>query len=155
MVDSLTFSPATEADATELAACLRAADLKEIEALGATRDAVLTGVIHSDWSVCARSSAGVVCILGVTPMAQGLKDVGCLWMLGSNLVHRYRRQILRAAPGYLARMLESYPLLVNHVHAENAKALLWLRSVGAKIDQLQPFGLKGELFHRFEVSKCA
>jgi hypothetical protein len=145
--------PPTEGDIDALVAGMRRQDVAEVQAAGHTdlRAAVADGVRRSHWCLTAAIGGEVVCIFGVAPLGSLLDNRGVPWMLGTDLVPRNRRALARLAPGYIRRMLQTYPHLVNVVHARNTVAVGWLKRVGFHLHPAQPRGPHGEPFHVFEV----
>jgi hypothetical protein len=48
------------------------------------------------------------------------------------------------------RLAESFPCeVVNYVDARNVRAVKWFKWLGFEVSEPEPFGLNGELFHRF------
>lgn len=113
---------------------------------------VARGVRSSAWSLTALIDGEVAAIIGVAPLRGSLlTDTGVPWMLGTDLVPRHRRALTRVAPGYIARMLQTYPHLINAVHARNTVAVNWLRRVGFTLAPAEPHGPFREPFHVFRM----
>lgn len=139
-------------DAEHLATHLRPADAHEVRAYG-----------HTDltWA-CQRSVAcSVLCwsafidgelaaILGCAPVSL-VSGIGSPWMLATPVLDAHARVLVRVTPGYIAKMLQAFPHLVNHVHTENVTSVRWLRRLGFTVHEAQPFGALGEPFHPFEM----
>ena len=144
--------PSAAGDATELFDHLRAADLAECQAYG--RADIAAGIAASVnrsvlcWS--ARIDGELAAILGCAPI-NILTGIGSPWMLGTPLLDRHQRVLVRETPKYIGRMLGAFPHLVNFVHAKNTTSVRWLRRLGFSLSAPAPFGLLGEPFHRFEL----
>jgi hypothetical protein len=149
-VDKVTITSADSIDIDRLLLEMRAADRAECEAYGFT-----------DWQAMVRASAeestllwsaydgeGLVSVFGVAP-ADGMDGYGAPWMLSTDRFDRHHRALVKTVPPYLAQMRSLFPRLLNWVYAENVVAVRWLQRIGFHVDQPQPFGLKGALFHRF------
>lgn len=140
-------------DAKALAADMRPADVAEVLACGETDlvrvvqdgidDSALCWTIEVDGQV-----AGVV---GVVPLGGLLSEVGVPWMLGTPLVQKHRRMLVRISHAYIRRMLGAYPHLLNFVHTDNAVAVRWLKRTGFELQPAVPYGPLGALFHRFDL----
>ncbi len=89
-------------------------------------------------------------LFGVAPLSL-LDGIGSPWVLGTELLDRLPGALTRSARHYLARMLRTYPVLLNHVDARNAASIRWLRRVGFAVHAPVPFGLHGLPFHPFEM----
>lgn len=149
------FRAPREGDIEALLANLRPDDQAEVDALlgpgeiaskfpGSVDDSLLKWTVEVDGQV--------VCMLGLT-VPSLLADHAVPWMLGTPLVDRYRRGLVRAAPSYIARMLALYPTLLNAVDARNTKAIGWLKSVGFTLLPPQPLGVEGRPFHIFFMKR--
>jgi hypothetical protein len=140
-------------DVVELVVKMRQADITELAALGmqdfvkAVRDSVQGSAFCKTVTV----DGALACIFGVYPAA-GLFDPDALpWMLGTDLVARHQRVLMRRCRPYIQGMLRAYPHLFNYVHAENYRAVRWLKCVGFTLQPPAPFGPLGALFHRFDM----
>ena len=76
---------------------------------------------------------------------------GSPWLLGSVAMMQHIRNLVPLAAPYIAEMRRLYPVLENHVHADNRVAVRWLRAVGFVLEPAAPYGLHGALFHRFTM----
>jgi hypothetical protein len=139
-------------DAALLAANLREADLAEVRAYG--YDDPLPGLERSVASSVLCWSGFVdgelAAIIGVSPISV-ISGVGSPWMMGTPLLDRHSRILVRRTPDYIARMLTAFPHLVNHVHAKNVTSVRWLRRLGFTLHEAAPYGPLGEPFHPFEM----
>lgn len=142
----------TERHVQELARHLRAADRAELHASGFEdpQRAIELSVATSTHMVAAVAEGRCGAIFGCAP-ASMLSGVGVPWMLGTDLVVTHQRALMADAPAYIRAMLHAYPLLVNHVHAENTVAVRWLRRAGFKLHPALPHGPHGAPFHLFEM----
>lgn len=145
--------PPVPADALVLAAHLRQADAAECVASGRSdfAQAIKESIDYSTWAMTALSDGHMVCIFGVTPKGSLLSSVGSPWMLGTDLVRREGRALMRLAPQYIAAMLRLYPRLENHVHEENSVAKAWLQRMGFALADATPRGPTGAMFHHFTM----
>ena len=144
--------PTEPGDAALLIANLRASDRAECEAYGhpdigagieaSVRRSLLcwTGLVDGE----------LAAILGVAPV-NVLTGLGSPWMLGTPVLDRHQRVLVRSTPEYIARMLKAFPHLVNFVHARNTTSVRWLRRLGFTLHEAVPFGPLGEPFHPFEM----
>lgn len=144
--------PTEPGDAAQLIANLRPADLAECQAYG--RPDISAG-IESSVRRSALCWTGLIdgelaAILGVAPLNM-LTGMGSPWMLGTPVLDRHQRVLIKQTPEYIARMLKAFPHLVNFVHAKNATSVRWLRRLGFTLHAAQPFGPMGEPFHLFEM----
>lgn len=148
----VTYAPATASDAVELAAGLRRADRAELAAMGLRLDAVGRSLECSTWSLAVRVDGRLGCVFGVAPLGGAFfSDVGVPWMLGTDLVRRHQRLLMRDSPAYIRAMLDQFPNLLNFVHAENVEAVRWLKRMGFTLHPAAPHGPFGALCHKFEM----
>jgi hypothetical protein len=152
--------PVRPADIDALAARLRAQDIAELAALGATpgeeRGRIAESVslsfpdlCHSVWS----PTGELMGICGLAPVQHSMLGVvsASPWMLGTDAVPRFGRELNRTTRRYNRAMLGRCPFLFNHVHAANTVSVAWLRRVGFRLEPATPFGPRGELFHLFTM----
>jgi hypothetical protein len=144
--------PTEPGDAAILAAHLRPQDLAECQAYG--RADIAAGIEASArrsllcWSGFVDGELAAILGVGTVDILAGL---GSPWMLGTPVLNRHQRVLVRSTPEYIAKMLKAFPHLVNFVHAKNTTSVRWLRRLGFTLHAAQPFGALGEPFHRFEM----
>lgn len=143
--------PVEPGDAQALAAGLRQQDRAELDAAGHPDHlhTIRVSVSMSDWSRTATVDGEVACIFGVAPIGGLLDPRGVPWMLGTDLVPQNRRALARLAPQYIRSMLQTYPHLLNTVHARNTLAVRWLARAGFTLHA--PHDHNGEPFQLFEM----
>lgn len=140
---------ARAADAAPVAANLRAADLAECLAAGVVdiERAIVDGVENSPLCWTALVDDRPAAVFGVRPWGA----VGVPWMLGTDDVITQRRAFIKLAPAYIAKMMQAYPRLMNHVHTENVQAVRWLRRAGFAIQDPHAHPATGAPFQVFEM----
>lgn len=140
----------TPADLDHIAAHVRPQDRVEIAALGETdvRAALERSVRDSVWSLVADTGTPA-CVFGLAAPNGMLGDLGVPWLIGTPAVTRNRRALMRLAPAYIRHMLQTYPRLVNGVHADNSVSIAWLRHLGFTVHP--PVDHNGHQFHPFEM----
>ena len=131
---------------------MRQADVDEVTAAsGATPlQAITSGVEISAFSSVAVINGDIVAIMGVVKNS-ALSDNGVPWLLGTEDIVKHYREFLGASPSVLNAMMNICPNLMNHVHAKNKISVRWLKWLGFKIEEAGPFGINGELFHKFTI----
>ena len=151
MVDVL-IRPTEPGDAAELFANLRPSDMAECLAYG--RGGIAAGIEASvNRSVLCWTAfidGELAAVLGCAPISM-LTGIGSPWMLGTPVLDRHQRVLVRSTPEYIGKMLNAFPHLVNFVHANNNTSMRWLRRLGFTLHAAQPYGALGEPFHRFEM----
>lgn len=83
-----------------------------------------------------------------------LSGHGVPWLLGTNGALKHRRQFLKLSPPVIQQMLSICPMLYNYVHVKNTVSIEWLRWLGFTICDPEPYGVCGELFHKFFIERC-
>ena len=138
-------------DAAYIADNLRAADRAELRASGAgdARRAIERSIAVSVYAWTAEVGGQPAMVFGVRAGGDDLfSPVGIPWALGTDAVAANQRALVALAPGYIREMLRAFPTLINYVHAENVRAVRWLKRAGFTLDPAQPVA-SGALFHRF------
>jgi len=139
-------------DEVLLAQNLREQDMLEVRAYGyaeplyplhrSVRSSVMCWTAFADGHIAAILGCGPVSVMG---------GVGAPWMMGTPVLEKYARQMVKRTPEYLDRMLEVFPHLTNFVHVANTTSKRWLRRVGFELSPPMPFGALREPFHRFDM----
>lgn len=82
-----------------------------------------------------------------------LRQHGVPWLLCTDeLMDDHWRSLARDSQYWVNVLLEDYLTLSNCVHTRNKAHLNWLRWIGFEIsDKPINFGVKGELFYRFQI----
>jgi len=149
--------PARSAHAEALAPRMRPAEVLEIRASGnhSPLGALLKGLETSSIARTALWDGEVACIWGVAPLRTSLLvgRVGAAWLLTSDLVERHPRAFWRGCRAELARLFESYDMLVNAIDARHGQAVRWARRLGFRLEDPQAFGGEGVPFHQFRVRR--
>ena len=144
--------PTQPGDAAQLFAHLRASDLAECQAYGHADIAagIEASVRRSLLCWTGLVDGELAAIIGVAPV-NVLTGMGSPWMLGTPVLDRYQRVLVRRTPEYIDRMLKAFPHLVNFVHAKNTTSVRWLKRLGFTLHEAVPYGPLGEPFHLFEM----
>lgn len=98
----------------------------------------------------------VAAIFGVARRS-AVSAVGVPWLLGTDLVDKVPVALIRKSRVYVERMERAFPVMENHVLAENLRSVGWLKSLGFDMQEPKPYGAFGEPFIRFGkgLDKCA
>jgi GNAT superfamily N-acetyltransferase len=80
-----------------------------------------------------------------------LGGVGAPWLLTGRPVDRHRKLFLQETRRGVARMRGEFSRLANHVHADYAEAIRWLRWLGFAIGPVEPKGPHAAPFRRFSM----
>lgn len=145
--------PASDAHAFDLAPRMRGDDIREIEAVSglAPLEALLVSLRRSTEAWAGTVDGDVACMFGVGPLSL-LGGEGCPWLLGSDLIERNAFAFARRNRAMVARWLQSYRVLRNHVDARNTQAIRWLGWLGFVLQPPVPYGISRLPFHPFERS---
>lgn len=144
-------------DLTDLASRLTPADQKEIEVLTGLGplEAMAAGLFRG--SVCMTGvddeTGEIVCVFGVVPYNQ---QVGSVWFLTSDLIHKHKREIVRSARGWLDEQNARYPVLMNFVTESNDVHLRLIRYLGFELgDPIEIEGSDERAIPIERKSQCA
>ena len=83
--------------------------------------------------------------------ATATSAIGEPWLLGTDLVERYRIPFLRRNLQWVAQKRAEFVRLENYVLARNKTAKGWLAFLGAVIYPAAPWGFELLPFNRFEL----
>ena len=135
-------------DVKYIASRLRKADLIELKANSPSSPDV--ALMHSVW---LSNPCYTICLYGEPIALFGLcpqKEVGVIWMMGTDKVLHIKQTFLRASKEWLNYFLELKPVLFNFIHEKNTLHIKWLRWLGFSIiNKLENFGINGETFYEF------
>ena len=141
--------PAVEDDAFYLAERLRQADLDELKASSnhSPLEALLTGFHSSTRCFSGVHNKVPFIIFGACPVVE---DVGCVWGLGSDDIHKARMGFLRLSNEGVEELQKDFPLLFNYVDKRNELHIRWLKWMKFKFINLhQDFGVGRLPFYEF------
>ena len=74
-------------------------------------------------------------------------------MLTTNGMFKARRELMTVTPKVIEAMLDICPRISNHVHADNASSVRWLRRLGFTFSEAMPIGVNGEMFYEFHMNR--
>ncbi len=145
---------ATARDIAHLAAHLRQSDINEMTAKHGDNVDVLEVIRMSIFLTpnakirVSDTTGEAIAALGIAPL-DSHKGIGLPWMVGTDAVGEYPAAFIIEGREFVERGLHHFKMLENYVDARNLKSISWLRKIGFTIHPAEPFGEKGELFHRF------
>ena len=148
------FGPPTPEAIQFIADNMREADRIEVWASGryTPLEALELSIKRSKKSVIVYGDGVPLTALGIV-LRGLLSDVGIPWLLSAEQALKYRKQFLKLSPPVIEEMLDICPKLVNHVHIDNKLSIRWLKWLGFAIEDPEPIGTTGELFHRFHIER--
>lgn len=138
-------------DAAYVADHLREADLDELIAAGLDdiEGVIQEGIEMSALCWTATADGRPLCVFGVREW----EGRGVPWLLGTAEMVDHKRAFITEAPAYIELMLESFPVLINHVHAANEQAVRWLKRAGFALAEPHAHPNTGELFQLFTLER--
>ena len=128
------YTSPTKLDIESVARNMREADVREIR-VGTGRgplEVLRESVEASSWCMAAIYRGVPVAIYGVCPLGD---EVGQPWMLGTTKMEEFPRRLIVDGRLVVTRMHRDYKLLVNWVHCENTRSILWLRHLGFTVKE--------------------
>jgi len=141
---------ATVEDAEYLSTRLNPMDLVEIDAVSG-RDPLTvmkSGIKISEDCKVGTADGVPFCIYGVHKPSL-LSDVGTVWMLATDEINKHFMKFGRECGNEVKEMMGNLRMLENYCHVTNRKTIVWLKWLGFKFDDPEPFGRKQEMFRRF------
>ncbi len=135
--------PAMPGDTWLFLPTVRQSDVDELAALGVTPEICMReGMIRSRRSFSMFLHGRPAAVFGCVEH----ETHGVPWAVVCTAVETFPLPFLRSC----LRYLDSLPMfLENAVDARNVKTIQWLRWMGFTIEEPEPMGKNGELFHKF------
>lgn len=149
------FGPVTEEAILTVAEGMREADRVEVWASNhfTPEEAIRQSVKLSHVSAAVYNAYGeAIVILGLVKLSE-LTGTGVPWLLGTENALNYKRHFITEVPRVIEDMLNDCPTLVNYVHVKNVVSVRWLKRLGFKFENAEPYGVDKELFHRFSMER--
>ena len=101
---------------------------------------------------CTVLNGNPIFMFGIVPeTVLGYK--ASVWMLGSDDLNNIKRRFLRNSKHFINMMLDFYPYLYNYVDNENKDSIAWLRYMGARIKEPEPYGKEQQPFRYFYFNR--
>lgn len=126
----------------------RKADKDEVYAAtgGCLWDALEEGVRQG--ALAGVYDGRVVGIYGLTMIGDG---VGCPWMLGTDMIEANPIRVARVSREVVEGWKREAKYMFNYVDARHTSAIRWLKWLGFKIHEPEPYGHLGLPFHKFDM----
>jgi hypothetical protein len=127
---------------------LRQADVEEIWASAGLSPAfaVAYSIAHSKDSWAVLLNGKPVAVFGVGEISAAL---GVPWLVATDEIERHPVRFYRTSKAVIVRMKERYAHLVNWVDARNTLSIRWLKWSGFTVEEPEPWGTYGMMFHKF------
>lgn len=121
---------------------LREPEVTELAALGVTsHECMRLGMMYSNAQTIFFNDEPAA-MWGIT----AFEGHNVVWAVFTRAIDRHPIAFLRESK----RLAESFHCeVVNYVDARNTVAVKWFRWLGFEVSAPEPYGLNGELFHRF------
>ncbi len=143
--------PATQELIDAMKGKLRAIDEREIRATSghSADESLQMGLDRSDFCFILLNEDRPVAAFGVVPMSV-LGRCGIPWLLATEDLPRFTKEVVRHSRPYIKQMLEKYECLTNWSDVRNAKAMRWLKWCGFTFDVApQEYGVEKRPFIQF------
>jgi len=148
------FEKPTQQMVDYIAANMRDEDSKEVWASSSkTPIQALTDGWNSSHFVTVVTVNHIPCVMMGLVKRDVLSGHGVPWLLGTTGALKHRRQFLKLSPPVIQQMLDVCPMLYNWVHVENTLSIEWLKWLGFTLCKPEPYGVNGELFHKFFIER--
>ena len=130
---------------------LRFGDAEECRALGYDPDdALQESFTESCYNVTVLKEDVPIAMAGVRPHPSLLSNEGLPWCLTTEEVLEVPKTFMRLSKSVVHDLFaRKYNYLFNVVDARYNQAVRWLKWLGYTIDDAQPLGVNGEMFHLF------
>lgn len=137
-----------------IAAIVRQADRDEIEgALGVPiAHALREGITGSEKVSKVVINGKVVAVFG-DAVHSILGGIGSAWLISTVHITEHPRAFLQVCKPEVADMLTRHHQLMNFVDVRNTAAVRWLKWLGFAFAEPVPYGLHGEPFYPFYLSR--
>ena len=152
MADKIEIREVENGDVAVLVRNMRKHDVQEVNAATrmGVRNAVETSLNLSTYAKTGLVNDELVCMWGVCPISL-ISSSGSPWMLGTDLIEKKQRIFLRRSKPWLEDIKKDYKTLENHVDERNTLSVRWLKWLGFEMNEAEPYGVNGELFHKFTM----
>lgn len=139
----------------ELIRNVRDMDRREMWALARLKpeDAIPASVERSASASRAvvNDDGDLLCIFGICPTAI-LGNAGAPWMIGTDLLQEYRRDLVVRSRAFVRYSLRSFDKLSNVVWAENTVSIRYLKAIGFTVGEEKTSRITGARYHEFWAS---
>ena len=123
------------------------------------RDELLIQAADPEWAIRYSIDSSVECVAvfgnGELACITGVnKDAGLVmqatpWLLGTDVMKKYPREVIRFSHLMLQRWSNQFPFMENYVDARHLRARRWLTFLGANGTLVPEYGPYKKPFYRF------
>lgn len=130
----------------------RQADVDELWAAGhhTPEECVRVGLEWSPMAWTAFMDGVPVAVFGASTPSL-LSDLGIPWMVGTAELDQHGYLLMKQGREKVGEMLTRFKRLANFVDARNTRAIRWLKRLGFRFGEAQPFGVEGLPFYFFTM----
>lgn len=129
---------------------MREADRRELTASsGDAEMAVLRGWLGSSYCFAGVDTCGRT--LGIFGVFRESAHWWCPWLIGTEALDEYPREVARLSLLLFPRLLARFPNMRNYVDARNVRSIRWLRRLGFNFNGPMAYGVAGAAFYRFWI----
>lgn len=107
------------------------------------KEGLRQSAIYSTDCYIAEYNGKTICLFGCIPYGSGAS----FWMLFPKDIGKLPMSFFRQAQPVVDQLLIKYGYLVSHVHQNNHFILKLSKWMGFTVDEANPYGIDGELFH--------
>lgn len=147
----VSFVPATEEHARELAADMREEEVRELALVHRTPlEGLMESLEESDFAISVFINGELAYIFGGL-LPTPYDDIGVIWGLGGNVCNRYPMTFYRFGRRVLDIFLDICPHWFNRCDAGYSKSIKWLEKMGFEIGEVERF-MDGD-FRRIDLRR--
>ena len=143
---NLVITESVKSDVDGMQDNLRKIDKLEVTSIGGTPREALLEAFDGGMTFTAKDKQdNVVCMFG--SVDSQVKDTGVIWMLGTPLVDKYKKDVMKLTHKFVKKVCEPYRHVYNYIHKDNKKSMRWLKWCGFNVDKSRTYQFGGEPFY--------
>lgn len=142
--------PTKPEDALLMAPRMRQADIDEVRAASGLEplEGLQRGIEASVECYTAWIGNSPIAIFGISETDN--KSIGCVWMLGTDIIKEHRIEFLRKSIEWRDEFQNTYSVLFNNIDARNTVHIKWLQWLGFTfINHFPEYGAELRPFYQF------
>jgi hypothetical protein len=144
--------PAIIEDAVYLSKYIREDDIQEVRAMSGNDilSSLIFGVLFSDepLAICGDDNK-VIGLMGVIDNKDTDIKIGSVWLLASDELLKYKRQLIKESLKYTEFYQSKYDILWNYVDKRNITHIRWLKFCGFSFIKEVNIGIENRKFLEF------
>lgn len=139
----------------EIARMMRAEDRRELVGMVGAN-------IEDEALFCLEASeCAYICKLDGVPLAafgvvrkSPFENIGVIWMLATTETAKHKIYTGKKTREGIKAFLQDWDYLYNFVDKGNDSTIKWLKWIGAKVYPAEPYGIYGNLYHKFTFGEA-